>query len=1546
MVDFSDPKILAAVGGAVVLLIGIIVVVILLVKGDNKKGKNDIKTGVKEIQKEEEKPLFQLDLSGNIPSLPDIKDVTKIDIKYPLIPPYTFAHIHWDAPNTELVYEIEEPVLNDKEKETLDILEEGIRELINLSYIGVKDKNTILIYLEKNVKILLTELSISLNMDSYLKIMYYIYRDFVGMNELEPLMNDYYIEDVECNGVQSPVYVVHRKYRNIRTNLVYKSMRQSASFVEKLAQKAGKYVSYAEPLLDGTLPDGSRVNATYSIDVSSKGPTFCFADGYLQLGDGNVVNIKKLFEECKDRFGIKKENGNEIVDVHNMTCCGVNENNLVQKHSILKTVMKLCPPEKLVDIELEDGSSIKVTTNHLFHIFEDDLKLIEAENLKNGMIVPIPVNVNVEGCLQTINTYQLLKEFSYSHKICICTNKIISNLVNNLVANNTRTELSRQYQVNDSYFYEIVSRGNSISFEVLESLCKNKNTDINSLGNVGVVVYGGGTKGKSKTIKVPDTVNEELAYLAGAIISDGHLSENSVDVACYNDGFASAVSKAFENNFKLCESYYNGNRIYLSNKFAPFFFNKVFGVPYGKKTNIVKVPEIIFKSNNIIVSSFIKGLFDGDGTCSSGVSYKTNSKELAEGLSYLLARLGIYSYLRSNNKEYKVTIPSNYERVYHEKIGFCNSIKKEKLFALINKKKGDREFSRHGRVPAKPFIDAIKKAGLSKNEISKKLNTSYNRLLYYDTISKPFAKDIIRLISENKRYEQIKLLNWLVDCNQEFVRIKSVNVIKNREKIPVYDIELEPCKFFIAGNKPMNVFDTIRKFTKEPWSPVQLVDKGTVSAEILAYAWMCIEYENSFMVVGGTGSGKTSYLNAVAFFIPPQARVVSIEDTRELSLEHENWLPSVSRAGVGLTNILGQRYGEVSLFDLLKESFRQRPDYIIVGEVRGAEAYILFQGMASVRGDQEVMVLNSNHPKKIAIKDMKDDVLYKAITIDRKTNKTIIVPISKKIIHPARDILYKIVTRTGREVITTPDHSLFDYDIVSKSMIEKIASELKEGSDILIPGKVPCGYADIKTINLIEILPEIRVFSPELIKKASEILGFKKASITANVKTISDYYCKKNPSSLKSRDFIRLVEEARIKYNPSEVRVKFLRKSKMFNGSINLSDELLRLMGYFISEGSLNSSGKNSKISLYNKNQEVLKDMEHCIQKLISELPKKRATFGYGVAVELSFSHKVLFELLKELCGKKERKIPDFIFGLNEEKIGEFLSGLYTGDGSFTNDRISYYTISKKLANDVSYLLLCYGIVARINKRNRAGRKTTDYEIMFYTQDEKDSFMKYVKPIGKKISMSRKNKANENKVGDLYIDSVKSIEKIKLEKPEPVYDISVPGTQNFIGGFGGIILHNSGHPSMGTMHAENVQTMIRRLKTPPINLSGSLVMSIACVFVQAQTKVKGKEVRRMASVDEIVDVKEGDVEAVINNVFKWDPNNDSFIMNPNSKVFDNIALHYAFTKEQVNNEFRLRTNLLKELLRRRIVGFKEVQKIIQEYYKEPAAVLRRFSLIK
>ncbi len=218
--------------------------------------------------------LFRINPNPEIPSMPSVQDATHINVRYPLIEPYAYAHIYWDRVANELVYQVEEPSLNESEAALLETIENGIFELLNISFINVSDINTIVSYLEKNIKVLLAELGVKVTEEIFLKLIYYVYRDFVGLNEIEPLMRDYFIEDIECNGANTPLYIVHRKYRNLKTNIIFQDMEKLSSFVEKLAQKCGKYVSYANPILDGALPDGSRVNATYSQEISSRGPNF------------------------------------------------------------------------------------------------------------------------------------------------------------------------------------------------------------------------------------------------------------------------------------------------------------------------------------------------------------------------------------------------------------------------------------------------------------------------------------------------------------------------------------------------------------------------------------------------------------------------------------------------------------------------------------------------------------------------------------------------------------------------------------------------------------------------------------------------------------------------------------------------------------------------------------------------------------------------------------------------------------------------------------------------------------------------------------------------------------------------------------------------------------------------------------------------------------------------------------------------------------------------------------------------------------------------
>ncbi len=149
---------------------------------------------------------------------------------------------------------------------------------------------------------------------------------------------------------------------------------------------------------------------------------------------------------------------------------------------------------------------------------------------------------------------------------------------------------------------------------------------------------------------------------------------------------------------------------------------------------------------------------------------------------------------------------------------------------------------------------------------------------------------------------------------------------------------------------------TIRRFRSNPVSPVDLIKYGTFDSRQLAYLWIILEYKRSVLAAGGTASGKTTTLNALCAFIRPEDKIVSIEDTAELNLLHPNWTQSITRSGFGGGAALskasgngsgkGGAAGDIELYDLLTAALRQRPEYIVVGEVRGSEAFTLFQAIS------------------------------------------------------------------------------------------------------------------------------------------------------------------------------------------------------------------------------------------------------------------------------------------------------------------------------------------------------------------------------------------------------------------------------------------------------------------------------------------------------------------------------------------------------------------------------------------------------------------------
>ena len=135
-----------------------------------------------------------LHLNPQIPSIPSFEDKTKIDVRYVVISPYASIHIYWNSSLGELIYDVEEPILTEEDKSNLLRIQEAMREVVNINMVGVENtQEGILDYVDKTARLVISELGLSIDEGTYDKMYYYLYRNFIGLNEIEAIMKDYYI---------------------------------------------------------------------------------------------------------------------------------------------------------------------------------------------------------------------------------------------------------------------------------------------------------------------------------------------------------------------------------------------------------------------------------------------------------------------------------------------------------------------------------------------------------------------------------------------------------------------------------------------------------------------------------------------------------------------------------------------------------------------------------------------------------------------------------------------------------------------------------------------------------------------------------------------------------------------------------------------------------------------------------------------------------------------------------------------------------------------------------------------------------------------------------------------------------------------------------------------------------------------------------------------------------------------------------------------------------------------------------------------------------
>ncbi|UCH03166.1 MAG: type II/IV secretion system ATPase subunit [Candidatus Bathyarchaeota archaeon] len=234
--------------------------------------------------------------------------------EYPLIKPHVYAKIVQDLSRGSLTYIQVEPELNDEEKLQLDRLKEIMIEVVDVHLKEIETKEAATAYLRNKSIEILNNYGFQADKSTQEKLLYYLVRDHLGFGKIDPLMHDPLIEDISCDGVNIHLYVWHRKYEYVPTNIYFQNAKELNSYALRLAYMCGRHISIAQPILDASLPDGSRIHLTYGTEITRRGSTFTirrFKEDPLTIID--IINLETLTSEIAAFFWYAVENRVSII---------------------------------------------------------------------------------------------------------------------------------------------------------------------------------------------------------------------------------------------------------------------------------------------------------------------------------------------------------------------------------------------------------------------------------------------------------------------------------------------------------------------------------------------------------------------------------------------------------------------------------------------------------------------------------------------------------------------------------------------------------------------------------------------------------------------------------------------------------------------------------------------------------------------------------------------------------------------------------------------------------------------------------------------------------------------------------------------------------------------------------------------------------------------------------------------------------------------------------------------------------------------------------
>ncbi|MDG6940183.1 MAG: Flp pilus assembly complex ATPase component TadA [Nitrososphaerota archaeon] len=764
---------------------------------------------------------------------------------------------------------------------------------------------------------------------------------------------------------------------------------------------------------------------------------------------------------------------------------------------------------------------------------------------------------------------------------------------------------------------------------------------------------------------------------------------------------------------------------------------------------------------------------------------------------------------------------------------------------------------------------------------------------------------------------------------------------------------------------------TIRKFREDPITIIDMLNSSAIDYNLASYVWLLMENGATSIVAGSTGAGKTTLLNALLTLTRTSIKIVTIEEVQEINIPHSNWTALVSRESFASAEEHGR---EVSLFDLVKTAMRMRPDILVVGEVRGEEAYVLFQAIASVTGDTPVLVREAESTKLMPIGELVDRFYpgdservavpvsgIDVLSFDRAGDVSF-RPVSYVLRHKADEVFR--LRYVGGETRATGSHSVFVMDDEG-GIVEKPVSELST-KDLLVSfagSEVARKRPELDVESVLRVSDGQRLVTEKLLP-ACPSCESKRTWKRGHDGGRQRYQCGGCGRRFKdggSLTFGNALE------GPDGTTLLSFTRSAAVPKTLKVDAEFARVLGIYMAGGCVHS-GSSIVFSLGTEEKGLFADS---VMGFFSRLGAEPSVEDRGTYVLISVNHTPLARLFEALCGRslKEKRIPSIIWTAPPDIVDAFLDG-WRADAERTVDRsfIPYTSAKPELVNGLSWLSRMNGRTSFISERRSKHRSVwvskpsvrprndcIPSALLRRLKTQLDSTAWYFcpSPRTRTISKARARKALQeivakkgspvtwesarliSRILSLLNGSLIAVPVLKVEK-EPydgfVYDLSVPGTEAFFGGESPVALHNTGHGGLGTVHADDASSAIQRLTSKPMDVPPAFIPFLDLVFTIRRVAISSpgggqRVVRRVLSVDEVVSV--GNYV----KMFSWDPQTDRHIGSPlrNSVKLSRLAKDLGKTVADLAEEINRRSVILRWAQQKGMRNFKELSGLFEEY---------------